>query len=71
VERLGATGCACIGNGRNDHLMLKAAALAIAIVQQEGVWAGTLMSAQVIVGDIRDALDLLLYPQRLVATLRG
>ncbi|MGN2390166.1 HAD family hydrolase [Pelomicrobium sp. G1] len=70
VEHLGA-GCACIGNGRNDHLMLKAAALAIAVVQQEGAWGDTLTSAQVIVRDIRDALDLLLYPQRLVATLRG
>lgn len=70
VEQLG-TGCVCIGNGRNDHLMLRAAALAIAVVQQEGAWTDTLASAQVIVREIRDALDLLLYPQRLVATLRG
>lgn len=70
MEQLG-TGCVCIGNGRNDHLMLRPAALAIAVVQQEGAWTDTLASAQVIVREIRDALDLLLYPQRLIATLRG
>lgn len=69
VKQLGA-GCACIGNGRNDHLMLEAATLAIAVVQQEGAWGGSLASAQVIVREIRDALDLLLYPRRLIATLR-
>lgn len=71
VERLGAAGCVCIGNGRNDHRMLEAAALAIAVVQQEGVWGGAVASAHVVVREIGDALDLLLRPQRLIATLRG
>lgn len=71
VERLGASACVCIGNGRNDRLMLEAAALAIAVAQQEGACAETLVAADVVVPGIHDALDLLVHPQRLVATLRG
>jgi len=71
VEKLGATACVCIGNGRNDRLMLQAAALAIAVTQQEGACGEALLAAHVIAPDICDALDLLLYPRRLVATLRG
>jgi soluble P-type ATPase len=71
VERLGASGCVCIGNGRNDRLMLEGAALAIAVVQQEGAYVETVAAADVVVPSIQDALDLLTNPQRLVATLRG
>lgn len=71
VERVGASSCVCIGNGRNDRLMLEAAALGIAVVQQEGACAETLMAADVVTSGIHDALDLLAHPQRLVATLRG
>ena len=71
VERLGAPACVCIGNGRNDRLMMEAAALAIAVIQQEGACTETLMAADVVAPSIHDALDLLIHPQRLVATLRG
>lgn len=37
VEQLGCAATACIGNGRNDRLMLKKAALGIAVMQQEGL----------------------------------
>jgi soluble P-type ATPase len=70
VERLGASQAACIGNGRNDRLMLAAAALGIAVVQAEGASAEAVAAADVVAPDIRTALDLLLHPQRLVATLR-
>lgn len=70
VENLGAARCACIGNGRNDRLMLAAAGLGIAVVQGEGTAVGTLLAAQVAAPDIQTALGLLLYPARLVATLR-
>ncbi len=70
VENLGASNCVCIGNGRNDRLMLAAAALGIAVMQGEGVAVETLLAAKVAVPDINTALGLLLYPQRLVATLR-
>ncbi len=71
LRALGAERSAAVGNGRNDRLMLKEAALGIAVVQAEGAAAETLMSAKVVCGDIQDALGLFLHPLRLVATLRG
>ena len=62
---------AAIGNGRNDRLMIKAAALGIAVVQQEGSFAQTLLYADVVCTDILSALSLLSNPLRLVATLRS
>lgn len=71
IETLGANRCACVGNGRNDRRMLEAAALGIAVLQAEGVAGETLAVADVVVADICDALDLLLSPLRLKATLRS
>ena len=71
VQHLGAQSTACIGNGRNDTSMVEAAALGIAVVQTEGAAAQTLRAADVVARDIGDALDLLLQPQRLIATLRA
>jgi P-type E1-E2 ATPase len=71
VKRLGARHCACIGNGRNDRSMLKAAALGIVVVLAEGASAEALASARVVTGSITDALDLLIHPLRLLATLRS
>jgi soluble P-type ATPase len=70
VEQLGALHTVCIGNGNNDRRMLEAAALGIAVLQQEGMSRSALQSAAVITRDICDALDVLLKPERLVATLR-
>jgi soluble P-type ATPase len=70
VQHLGPERTACVGNGRNDALMMDAVALGIAVVQAEGAAPQTLCAADVIVHEIRDALDLLAHPQRLVATLR-
>lgn len=71
VERLGAAGCVCIGNGRNDRAMLERAALGVAVIQREGTCVATLVAADVVAPSITDALDLLIRPQRLIATLRG
>jgi soluble P-type ATPase len=71
VRRLGASRVACIGNGRNDRLMLRVAALGIATIQREGAALEALRGADVTVHDVRDALDLLLAPRRLTATLRS
>ena len=70
VGRLGTDTCIAIGNGRNDHLMLEAAALGIAVTQAEGASPTSLAAADVVFGSILDALDALLAPKRLVATLR-
>ena len=59
-----------IGNGGNDQLILKEAALGIAVLGDEGMSSAALKHADVIVKNISDALDLLLKPKRLIATLR-
>ena len=43
MERLGAANVVCIGNGRNDCLMLAAAALGIVVAQEEGACIETLL----------------------------
>jgi soluble P-type ATPase len=71
VEKLGAIHVAAIGNGRNDRLMLKAAALAIAVIQKEDASVGTMADVDVVTTDIVHALELLQHPLRLIATLRS
>jgi len=61
----------CIGNGRNDKLMLKEAALGISLIQNEGVFSETLLSADIICKDINHAFQLFIEPNRLIATLRN
>jgi len=71
VKSLDVSKCVCIGNGYNDHLMVKAAAIGIAVVQCEGAAIQTLINADIVCPDIRTALDLLNFPKRLIATLRN
>lgn len=71
VFRLGSEEAVCIGNGRNDVLMLQDAALGIAVIQEECAAAETVAAADLVAPDILAALDLLLHPKRLMATLRA
>jgi soluble P-type ATPase len=71
VDNLGRDQVSAIGNGRNDQLMLEAAALGIALIQGEGAAFESLAAADVIMPNIQSALDGLLYPKRLIATLRS
>ena len=71
VKGLGAEHTVCMGNGRNDKLMLREAALGVAVILGEGASAETLMSADVVCNDIVSALELLTNPLRLTATLRS
>lgn len=71
VKRLGGQRTVCIGNGRNDALMLKEAALGICVLSAEGAAVETLLNANIVCPSVRAALDLLLHPQRLTATLRN
>ena len=70
ITHLGSEFTVCIGNGRNDRLMLKNAGLGIVLIQEEGANIETLLSADVVCKDIVSALNLLLNPKRLTATLR-
>ena len=71
VRSLGAEKVAAIGNGRNDGLMLKTAALGLALVQEEGASIAAILQADIVCTDILNAFDLLLNPSRLRATLRN
>jgi soluble P-type ATPase len=71
IKELGADQCVTVGNGRNDQLMIKAAALGIVVILAEGCSAETLRAADVVCTDITSALDLLIHPLRLTATLRS
>lgn len=70
VNQLGAEKTVCIGNGQNDLLMFQVAAISVVIIGAEGCSPQALMSADIAVTKIEDALNLLLNPQRMVATLR-
>jgi len=71
ITRLGCEHVVCMGNGRNDRLMLEEAALGIAVIQAEGAATEAIMAADVVMADILDALNLLTMPLRLIATLRS
>jgi P-type E1-E2 ATPase len=70
IERLDADTVVAAGNGANDASMLERAALGIAIIGPEGCSVESLLKAKIAAPDIQTALELLLYPKRLIATLR-
>jgi len=70
VRRLGANSTIAIGNGANDSDMLKEAAFGIAVLESEGTSLLALQAADILSRSVTEALDLLLNPRRLVATLR-
>ena len=71
VESLGSARVVCIGNGRNDRLMLRGAALGIAVILGEGAAVEAVQAADVVCTSIVDALELLREPRQLIATLRS
>jgi len=70
VNNLGAERVVAIGQGANDAEMLKAAAIGMAVLSDEGLAVEALVNAKIVVHSIYDALSLLEFPSRLVATLR-
>ena len=63
-------GVITIGNGFNDIPMSDAADLSICVIGREGCCGGLLAHTDIVVTAIEDALDLLLIPGRVRATLR-
>lgn len=59
-----------IGNGCNDVSMLRESAIGICTVGREGASAEAMIASDLVIPTINDALDLLLKPHRLKATLR-
>ena len=71
IEQLGPASVIAFGNGMNDVGMLRLAAIGVAVLAGEGVAIGALQAADVLALGPVDAIDLVLNPKRLVATLRG
>lgn len=71
VESIGPGNTVCIGNGNIDAEMFRVARLAICTIQAEGAASKALMEADIVVTHIKDAFDVLLDTDRLIATLRS
>lgn len=70
IKKLGAQNVIAIGNGNNDHLMLKDAFIGISVIGAEGCGSKAYSNADFICRDINEALDCVLTPKRLIATLK-
>lgn len=70
VRSLGAESVIAIGQGANDALMLREAALGICVMSVEGLAVEALSAADLLMPDILHALDLFEKPLRLIASLR-
>lgn len=70
VIRLGTAKVVALGNGNNDVLMLRAARLGITVCLREGCSREAFDASGILVKSPIDAIDLLLSPKRLIATLR-
>jgi soluble P-type ATPase len=71
VQQLGPEKVIAFGNGANDAGMLRLAAIGIAVLATEGVAISALHAADILAPGPTDAIELVLKPKRLVATLRG
>ncbi len=70
LGQFGGRQVVAVGNGANDQLMLEEAALGIAVIGPEGAGSKTILSSDLVVNNINEAIDLLLNPRRIVAGLR-
>ncbi len=71
IEKLGKENTLCVGNGKNDRLMLKEAVIGIAVVQEEGVCVDALLAADIACKSVIDVFSWFNAPDRIKATLRN
>jgi soluble P-type ATPase len=70
VELIGAEHTVCVGNGNIDVEMFKVARLSICTIQAEGATIQAMLQADIVVTHIKHALEILLDPEKMIATLR-
>ena len=70
VTNLGPQNVVAIGQGADDSGMLQAAALGIYVLSSEGGAVETMLSADIVVPNMHNAIELLIKPMRIVSTLR-
>ncbi|MDY6953627.1 MAG: hypothetical protein SWE60_19130, partial [Thermodesulfobacteriota bacterium] len=71
VESLGPERTVCVGNGNIDVEMFKVARLSVCTVQAEGGATRAMLAADIVVTHIKHAMEILLDPHKLIATLRS
>jgi soluble P-type ATPase len=71
VRKIGSNRTITLGNGSNDALMLKESRIGICVIGEEGASLKGMQNADIVVHHIHHALDLLLHPKRLLATMRS
>jgi soluble P-type ATPase len=71
AKKLEPETCVSIGNGLIDLELMKTVKLRIVTLQSEGVHVQTLLNSDVVVPSINDALDMLIDPDTLIASLRS
>lgn len=71
VYKLGYSETVVIGNGYNDHAMFKQGLIGIGIIGSEGLAVKAALHCDIIVVKIEDAINLLLNPKKIIATLRN
>ena len=69
--KLGKEETIAIGNGNNDHMMLKNAIIGIAILGKEGLSSKTFMNSDLIFSNSLDAILFLMDEKKVIATLRN
>ena len=71
VDALGRSQVIAFGNGFNDRLMLAEAGIGVCIIGDEGASVKALMSADLVVNSLDEALGLIENPKRIIAGLRA
>lgn len=70
VGKIGSKATVTIGNGNNDVEMFEESILSVAVIGDEGCAAKAIYASDIVCNNINDAIDLVLYPNRIKATLR-
>jgi P-type E1-E2 ATPase len=70
IEQLGRERVIAIGNGSNDVAMLRESGLGICVIGPEGAAREAVANSDLVTTGINEALDLILKPARLIASLR-
>ncbi len=70
ITKIGEQQTIAVGNGENDKLMLKRAAVGICVIDREGASAEAVRNADIVVYGQESVFDLLNHPERIIATLR-
>jgi soluble P-type ATPase len=71
VKSVGSDHTVCVGNGNIDVDMFKEAKLSICTIQAEGATTKAILEADIVVTHIKHAIEILLDPEKLIATLRA